>query len=86
MAEMETYHTQKIEDFSAMTTEHLDGEIAFYEQVLHTAFLNLLFKTKNRYSYACKLRAEILINQHLTIWLNLHDKRLSMNETWKTPN
>ncbi|KAJ6595683.1 hypothetical protein DFH09DRAFT_1135316 [Mycena vulgaris] len=34
MAEMETYHTQKNEDFSAMTKEHLDGEIAFYEQVL----------------------------------------------------
>ncbi|KAF7360444.1 Sorting nexin lst-4 [Mycena venus] len=35
MAEMETYHTQKNEDFSALTKEHLDGEIAFYEQVLH---------------------------------------------------
>ncbi|KAF8190373.1 hypothetical protein K438DRAFT_1907183 [Mycena galopus ATCC 62051] len=34
MAEMETYHTQKGEDFSALTKEHLDGEIAFYEQVL----------------------------------------------------
>ncbi|KAJ7266894.1 hypothetical protein B0H12DRAFT_1320894 [Mycena haematopus] len=34
MAEMETYHTQKNEDFSAITKEHLDGEIAFYEQVL----------------------------------------------------
>ncbi|KAJ7664277.1 hypothetical protein B0H17DRAFT_1091797 [Mycena rosella] len=34
MAEMETYHTQKNEDFSALTKEHLDGEIAFYEQVL----------------------------------------------------
>ncbi|KAJ7359160.1 hypothetical protein DFH08DRAFT_921629 [Mycena albidolilacea] len=35
MAEMETYHTQKSEDFSALTKEHLDGEIAFYEQVLN---------------------------------------------------
>ncbi|KAL0959925.1 hypothetical protein HGRIS_011590 [Hohenbuehelia grisea] len=34
MAEMDTYHTQKIEDFSAITKDHLDGEIAFYEQVL----------------------------------------------------
>ncbi|KAJ6588777.1 PX-domain-containing protein [Mycena capillaripes] len=34
MAEMETYHTQKNEDFSALAKEHLDGEIAFYEQVL----------------------------------------------------
>lgn len=33
MAEMETYHTQKLEDFSAVTKEHLDGEIQFYEQV-----------------------------------------------------
>ena len=33
MAEMETYHTQKIEDFGAIAREHLDGEIEFYEQV-----------------------------------------------------
>jgi WASP-binding domain of Sorting nexin protein len=33
MAEMETYHTQKGEDFRMLMTEHLDGEIAFYEQV-----------------------------------------------------
>ena len=33
MAEMETYHTQKLEDFGAIAKEHLDGEIAFYEQV-----------------------------------------------------
>ncbi|KAF7325862.1 SH3 and PX-domain-containing 3 [Mycena kentingensis (nom. inval.)] len=32
MAEMETYHAQKTEDFSSLTKEHLDGEIAFYEQ------------------------------------------------------
>ncbi|KAF5379083.1 hypothetical protein D9615_005912 [Tricholomella constricta] len=34
MAEMETYHSQKLEDFRNMTKEHLDGEIDFYEQVL----------------------------------------------------
>jgi sorting nexin-9/18/33 len=34
MAEMETYHTQKGEDFRTLSTEHLDGEITFYEQVL----------------------------------------------------
>ncbi|GLB42320.1 putative WASP-binding domain of Sorting nexin protein [Lyophyllum shimeji] len=34
MAEMETYHTQKWEDFRTLTMEHLDGEIRFYEQVL----------------------------------------------------
>ena len=33
MAEMETYHTQKVEDFRQLTVEHLDGEIVFYEQV-----------------------------------------------------
>lgn len=33
MAEMETYHTQKGEDFRTLTKEHLDGEIAFYQQV-----------------------------------------------------
>jgi hypothetical protein len=35
MAEMETYHAQKCEDFRTLTTEHLDGEIAFYEQVIY---------------------------------------------------
>jgi sorting nexin-9/18/33 len=34
MAEMETYHTQKAEDFATITKEHLDGEIDFYEQVI----------------------------------------------------
>lgn len=34
MAEMDTYHTQKIEDFTTLAKDHLDGEIAFYEQVL----------------------------------------------------
>jgi sorting nexin-9/18/33 len=34
MAELETYHIQKIEDFQNITKEHLDGEIQFYEQVL----------------------------------------------------
>jgi sorting nexin-9/18/33 len=33
MAEMETYHTQKVEDFASLAKEHLDGEIEFYEQV-----------------------------------------------------
>ncbi|KAI0302386.1 hypothetical protein B0F90DRAFT_1627635 [Multifurca ochricompacta] len=35
MAEMETYHTQKVEDFASLAKEHLDGEIEFYEQVLN---------------------------------------------------
>ena len=33
MAEMDTYHTQKLEDFQELAKEHLDGEIALYEQV-----------------------------------------------------
>lgn len=33
MAEMDTYHTQKAEDFQELAKEHLDGEIALYEQV-----------------------------------------------------
>ena len=32
MAEIETYHTQKVEDFTSLAKEHLDGEIEFYEQ------------------------------------------------------
>ena len=35
MAEMDAYHDQKVEEFNTITKEHLDGEIAFYEQVLH---------------------------------------------------
>ncbi|KAI0251172.1 hypothetical protein BJV78DRAFT_1282682 [Lactifluus subvellereus] len=35
MAEMETYHTQKVEDFASLAKEHLDGEIEFHEQVLN---------------------------------------------------
>lgn len=33
---MEAYHTQKGEDFRTLAKEHLDGEIAFYEQVCFT--------------------------------------------------
>jgi hypothetical protein len=33
MAEIETYHSQKVEDFATLTKEHLDGEIQVYEQV-----------------------------------------------------
>ena len=35
MAEMDIYHTQKVEDFATLAKEHLDGEIEFYEQVSH---------------------------------------------------
>ncbi|PIL23132.1 hypothetical protein GSI_14441 [Ganoderma sinense ZZ0214-1] len=34
MAEMDTYHAQKLEDFQELAKEHLDGEIALYEQIL----------------------------------------------------
>ena len=30
---METYHAQKVEDFTLIAKEHLDDEIEFYEQV-----------------------------------------------------
>ena len=38
MAEMETYHSQKIEDFETLTKEHLDGEIQLYEQVRQVVY------------------------------------------------
>lgn len=38
MAEMETYHSQKIEDFETLTKEHLDGEIQLYEQVCSVVY------------------------------------------------
>ncbi|KAK7462902.1 hypothetical protein VKT23_007481 [Stygiomarasmius scandens] len=34
MAEMETYHSQKLEDFATIAKEHLDGEIKLYDQIL----------------------------------------------------
>ncbi|PPQ66553.1 hypothetical protein CVT24_007118 [Panaeolus cyanescens] len=34
MAEMDVYHAQRAEDLKATVVDHLDGEIAFYEQVL----------------------------------------------------
>ncbi|KAF9445810.1 PX-domain-containing protein [Macrolepiota fuliginosa MF-IS2] len=34
MAEMDIYHSQKVEDFERLTREHLDGEIRVYEQIL----------------------------------------------------
>lgn len=34
MAEMDTYHTQKVQDFRSLAVDHLDGEIQFYEQIL----------------------------------------------------
>jgi sorting nexin-9/18/33 len=34
LAEMDCYHGQKNADFQRLTREHMDGEIAFYEQVL----------------------------------------------------
>ncbi|KAF9484995.1 hypothetical protein BDN70DRAFT_871680 [Pholiota conissans] len=34
IAEMDVYHRQKGEDLKAVTVDYLDGEIAFYEQIL----------------------------------------------------
>lgn len=34
MSELDTYHTQKVEDFTNLTKDHLDGEIALYEQIV----------------------------------------------------
>ncbi|KAJ2927149.1 hypothetical protein H1R20_g9926, partial [Candolleomyces eurysporus] len=39
MAEMDTYHNQKFEDFQKLVTEHLDGEIQVYEQILTRLYL-----------------------------------------------
>lgn len=33
MAEYDTYHDQKVEDFRSLTTDFLDSEIALHEQV-----------------------------------------------------
>lgn len=43
MAEIETYHTQKVEDFQTLSKDILDGEIALHEQVrvMHLSFWHL---------------------------------------------
>jgi len=56
MAEMDTYHTQKVEDFTALATEHLDGEIEFYEQVYISVFLAIRFCANHPY----RLRQQVL--------------------------
>ena len=45
MAEMDIYHTQKVEDFASLAKEHLDGEIELYEQV------NLRISHQSLYKY-----------------------------------
>jgi len=44
MSEMDTYHSQKGEDLKSIAVDHLDGEIAFYEQVrrIHTYLYDLI--------------------------------------------
>ncbi|EKM57596.1 uncharacterized protein PHACADRAFT_115831 [Phanerochaete carnosa HHB-10118-sp] len=54
MAEFETYHNQKAEDFRTLTTEYLDGEIALYEQIL--ARLNTARRTFDPPVYDSLLR------------------------------
>jgi len=49
MAEMDTCHTQKVEDFTALATEHLDGEIEFYEQVCISVFFVMRFCADDPY-------------------------------------
>ncbi|KAF9234262.1 hypothetical protein BU15DRAFT_90042 [Melanogaster broomeanus] len=34
MSEVDTYHTQKVEDFTSLAKDHLDGEIELYKQLL----------------------------------------------------
>ena len=47
MEEMDTYHTQKVEDFQALAKDHLDGEIALYEQVRHPTPFTVHFPLNN---------------------------------------
>ena len=69
MAEMDTYHTQKLEDFQHLTKEHLDGEIALYEQV-HTGFFTrtppgpgpLTFNFRSSAAYAPPARHSTSLN------------------------
>lgn len=53
MAEMDVYHTQKGEDLKTITVDHLDGEIAFYEQVRS---LSLQWSILNSYELTFFLR------------------------------
>ena len=47
MAEMDVYHRQKGEDLKAIAVDHLDGEIALYEQVRHPTPFTVHFPLNN---------------------------------------
>src|SRR6267154_6907067 len=55
MAEIETYHTQKVEDFSSLAKEHLDDEIEFYEQVSDILRTDKLSFSKARLTFSMNL-------------------------------
>ena len=44
MAGIETYLTQKVKDVASPATDHLDGEVEFYEQVSDKELLSFFFK------------------------------------------
>ncbi|KAJ4473843.1 hypothetical protein J3R30DRAFT_3707813 [Lentinula aciculospora] len=58
MAEMETYHSQKVEDFEMLTKDHLDGEIALYEQV-GIVYLAHIFVLNSSFSGTIKILARL---------------------------
>jgi sorting nexin-9/18/33 len=60
MAEMDIYHTQKVEDFAELAKEHLDGEIEFYEQV--STHLNTLRPPSHRsFLLSCDYAPQVLL-------------------------
>ncbi|KAG6817405.1 hypothetical protein H0H87_009049 [Tephrocybe sp. NHM501043] len=86
MAEMETYHAHKLEDFETLAKEHLDGEIQFYEQVRH--IIHRVYGTisdlqlQRRFSVGFELRVQTLSSLGLINWqIHLASLR-STNESW----
>ncbi|KAG6826448.1 hypothetical protein H0H92_015758 [Tricholoma furcatifolium] len=72
MSEIEVYHNQKVEDFTILAKDHLDGEIQFYEQILSRLraarrnFDQPLFDELAESSRQCSIYERELENPRLT--------------------
>ena len=87
MAEMDTYHNQKLEDFQELAKEHLDGEIALYEQVRlpRTPFERRDLIEFCRFSVDCAPLVKRLTSHSTTNWGRARDNRRSTSASSNIP-
>ena len=83
MAEMDTYHQQKVQDFSTITKDHLDGEIEFYEQVrdlLQPSQVCRLIMLRSSDDYG--MRDKHSTSPSTRNWALLHDNPQYTSASW----